>query len=103
MASTPSRPNVMDVIGKDRSALNSQLTPYDKPEVGSPKFDLGLLKSCIKRIHVLDKTQNDRAMAATIRNRKMKNLNDGSSNMTIGQAYFNLNKTKSGRMKINNY
>ena len=56
IATTPSRPNVMDVIGKDRSAVNSSMTPFEKPEIGSPKFDLGLLKSCIKRIHVLDKT-----------------------------------------------
>ena len=93
---TPKRPNAMDVLGNDKqSAKESQLTPlgrHDSSDHG-PKFDMGLLKSCIKRIHVLDKTQNDRAMQATARNRKMKNLNESSQNMTIGQAYFNLNKT----------
>ena len=55
-------------------------------------FDLDIVKSCIKKISVLDKTQTQRALAATARNRQM-NGKPGIKNMTIGQAYFNLNKT----------
>ena len=72
---TPKRHNAMDKLINDKQ---SAMTPMDRPDSSGPKFDMGLLKSCIKRIHVLDKTQNDRAMQATARNRKMKNLNESS-------------------------
>jgi len=77
-AVTPTRPNAMDVLLNDKqSAKETDMalvtpTPKSLGEESRIKFDMDIVKSCIKRIHVLDKTQNDRAMQATARNRKMK-------------------------------
>eukprot|EP00356_Strombidium_inclinatum_P009545 CAMPEP_0170507714 /NCGR_PEP_ID=MMETSP0208-20121228/59839_1 /TAXON_ID=197538 /ORGANISM="Strombidium inclinatum, Strain S3" /LENGTH=163 /DNA_ID=CAMNT_0010790097 /DNA_START=1342 /DNA_END=1830 /DNA_ORIENTATION=- len=55
------------------------------------EFDLRTIKTCINKISNLNQKQVDRAFKQTARNRKMNSI--GSfHNMTIGQAYFNLNK-----------
>ena len=59
---------------------------------GMANYDAGLIKSCISRISTINAKQVDREMKETARNRKVNNI--GSyKNMTIGQAYYNLNKT----------
>lgn len=53
--------------------------------------DVNMVKSCIARISKLNDKQTNRAMKETARNRKVNSI--GSfDNMTIGQAYYNLNK-----------
>lgn len=55
-------------------------------------YNIGTIKNCIGRISLLNQKQMDRAFKETARNRKVNSI--GSfQNMTIGQAYFNLNKT----------
>lgn len=55
-------------------------------------YKIDTIKNCIGRISLLNQKQMDRAFKETARNRKVNSI--GSfQNMTIGQAYFNLNKT----------
>ena len=55
-------------------------------------YDKSTIKNCIDRISDLNMKQVDREFKETARNRKVNNI--GSyKNMTIGQAYYNLNKT----------
>lgn len=56
------------------------------------EYKIDTIKNCIGRISLLNQKQMDRAFKETARNRKVNSI--GSfQNMTIGQAYFNLNKT----------
>lgn len=68
---TPVRPTVAEVIGEDDSSMKEtptidEHTPIEERvnSAGSQElqFNLDVVKSCIKRISILDKTQNDRAM-----------------------------------------
>ena len=59
---------------------------------GNANYDSALIKNCISRISDINAIQVQREMKETARNRKVNNI--GSyKNMTIGQAYYNLNKT----------
>ena len=57
-------------------------------------YDMGTIKTCIGRISDLNAKQIEREFRETARNRKVNNIGGGNyKNMTIGQAYYNLNKT----------
>ena len=55
---------------------------------------MDLIKKCVGRISELNAKQVEREFRETARNRKVNNIGGGNyKNMTIGQAYYNLNKT----------
>lgn len=53
-------------------------------------YDTNLIKNCIKKISTINQKQIETAYKETQRNRKISSI--GSMNVTLGQAYFNLNR-----------
>ena len=99
------RPALSDVLNEEIAIKDSndqqQVAVPEKSSEGVSKasssvmaidYNMDTVKGCIQRISLLNNKQQDRAMKETARNRKVNSI--GSfENMTIGQAYYNLNKT----------
>ena len=99
------RPALSDVLNEEIAIKDSndqqQVAVPERSSEGVSKasssvmaidYNMDTVKGCIQRISLLNNKQQDRAMKETARNRKVNSI--GSfENMTIGQAYYNLNKT----------
>ena len=80
---------ITPMTGDERSSGHTRTRTEGSISTFVVDYDTTQIRSCIEKIAKINKKQVDAAFKETQRNRKISSI--GSMNVTLGQAYFNLN------------